>query len=124
MLRFCRSRLAIGAYSLFMVEQKNNPALKGLPVAQRGKVTSKLYKALAPAERAALEKRAKAMPSAKRTKTSKSKATGEKKKRAPSKYTEFVKANLPKYNQLPHKERLAAVAKLWRQQQQTTMKKI
>ncbi|RNE98339.1 kinetoplast DNA-associated protein [Trypanosoma conorhini] len=123
MLRFCRSRLAIGAYALFMMEQKKNPALSGLPIAQRGKMTSKLYKALAPAERAALEKRAKAMPSLKRAKKPKAGAKGEEKpKRAPSKYAQFVKANLPKYSQLPSKERLAAVAKLWKQQQQLQQK--
>ncbi|KAF8291454.1 kinetoplast-associated protein [Trypanosoma cruzi] len=118
MLRFCRSRLAIGAYALFMMEQKKNPALSGLPVAQRGKVTSKLYKALAPAERAALEKRAKATPSPKRNKTKENEKKENKPKRKPSKYAQFVKANLPKYSQLPNSERLAAVAKLWKQQQQ------
>ncbi|EAN85213.1 putative kinetoplast DNA-associated protein [Trypanosoma cruzi] len=118
MLRFCRSRLAIGAYALFMMEQKKNPALSGLPVAQRGKVTSKLYKALAPAERAALEKRAKATPSPKRNKMKGNDEKEQKPKRKPSKYAQFVKANLPKYSQLPNSERLAAVAKLWRQQQQ------
>ncbi|PWU97733.1 kinetoplast-associated protein [Trypanosoma cruzi] len=118
MLRFCRSRLAIGAYALFMMEQKKNPALSGLPVAQRGKVTSKLYKALAPAERAALEKRAKATPSPKRNKMKGIEKKEQKPKRKPSKYAQFVKANLPKYSQLPNSERLAAVAKLWRQQQQ------
>ncbi|ORC85629.1 kinetoplast DNA-associated protein [Trypanosoma theileri] len=129
MLRFCRSRLAIGAYSLFMMEQKNNPALKGLPIAQRGKVTSKLYKALSPSERTELEKRAKAMPSSRRTKETKTKTVGktadktaEKKRRPLSKYAQFVKVNLPKYSQLPHKERLAAVAKLWKQQQQQVKK--
>ncbi|ESL05210.1 hypothetical protein TRSC58_07160 [Trypanosoma rangeli SC58] len=39
-------------------------------------------------------------------------------KRALTKYAQFVKANLPKYSQLPNRERLAAVAKLWKQQQQ------
>ncbi|KAH9578048.1 YABBY protein [Trypanosoma melophagium] len=126
MFRICRSRLAIGAYSLFMMEQKNNPALKGLPIAQRGKVTSKLYKALSPSERAELEKRAKAMPS-RRTKQTKTKTksvekAAEKKRRPPSKYAQFVKVNLPKYSQLPHRERLSAVAKLWKQQQQQVKK--
>ncbi|KAH9577999.1 hypothetical protein LSM04_002115 [Trypanosoma melophagium] len=120
MFRICRSRLAIGAYSLFMMEQKNNPALKGLPIPQRGKMTSKLYKALSPTQRAELEKRAKAMPS-RRTKQSKGKTLEKgaaKKRRPPSKYAKFVKANLPKYSQLPNRERLSAVAKLWKQQQQ------
>ncbi|KAH9578119.1 hypothetical protein LSM04_005422 [Trypanosoma melophagium] len=118
MFRICRSRLAIGAYSLFMMEQKNNPALKGLPIAQRGKVTSKLYKALSPSERAELEKRAKAMPS-RRTKQSKGKTLEKgaaKKRRPPSKYAKFVKDNMAKFRHLPQKERLSAVAKLWKQQ--------
>ncbi|ORC85627.1 kinetoplast DNA-associated protein [Trypanosoma theileri] len=118
MFRFCCSRLAIGAYSLFMMEQKNNPALKGLPIGQRGKMTAKLYKALSPSERTELEKRAKAMPSRRRAKT---KAV-EKKRRTPSKYAQFVKVNLPKYSQLPNKERLNAVAKLWKQQQKQVKK--
>ncbi|CAM44367.1 putative kinetoplast-associated protein [Leishmania braziliensis MHOM/BR/75/M2904] len=55
MLRFVPRRLAIGAYSMFMIEQRNNPKLKGLAVADRGKMTSKMYKALSANEKAALD---------------------------------------------------------------------
>lgn len=118
MLRFVPRRLAIGAYSMFMVEQKNNPKLKGLPIAERGKMTSKLYKSLSPHDMAALEKRAAAYQ-----RTAKPKAAKAPKVKSPdaprrsSPYTQFVKANIHKFDQLPHRDRMKAVAKLWKQQQ-------
>ncbi|CBH16002.1 kinetoplast DNA-associated protein, putative [Trypanosoma brucei gambiense DAL972] len=123
MLRVSRLSLAIGTYSLFMKEQKNNPALKGLPVAKRGQATAKLYRELSVTEREELAKRAKAAPSATRKKSvpktkGKEKVTGGGGKRKASEYTEFVKSNISKYSNLPQRERMTAVAKLWKQQKQ------
>lgn len=119
MLRFVPRRLAIGAYTLFMIEQKNNPKLKGLQIADRGKMTSKLYKALSPSEKALLEKRAAAHPSLKRKdkegKAAKAAKSGA--PRAPSEYAKFVQANIGRFEKLPHLDRMKAVAKLWKQQQ-------
>ncbi|KAG5465907.1 hypothetical protein CUR178_00622 [Leishmania enriettii] len=117
MLRFVPRRLGIGAYSMFMIEQKNNPKLKGLSVTDRGKMTSKLYKALSANDKAALDKRAAAYTSFKHTKA-KPKAKGEKKKgaeRRPSVYAKFVKENIGRFEKLPHLDRMKAVAKLWKQ---------
>ncbi|KPI90558.1 Kinetoplast-associated protein 4 [Leptomonas seymouri] len=127
MLRFVPRRLAIGAYTLFMIEQKNNPKLKGLPISERGKMTSKLYKALSPNDKASLEKRAAAHPPLKRKdKASKSAkaAKGAKSggQRAPSEYAKFVQANIGRFERLPHLDRMKAVAKLWKQQQARTGK--
>lgn len=113
MFKFSARRLAIGAYSLFMREQKNHPKLQGLPIAQRGKALAGLYKALTPRERALLDKRAKATPTPPR----KVKIPKEDRpKRKPSAYANFVKANIHKFDKLPHLERMKAVAKLWNMQ--------
>lgn len=118
MFRLATRRLAIGAYAMFMVEQKHNPKLKGLQVAERGKMTSKLYNALSPADKAALQKRAAAQPSHSRKAKGPNAAKGEKKKsspRAPSAYAKFVKDNIGRFEKLPHRDRMTAVAKLWKQ---------
>ncbi|KPA81723.1 putative mitochondrial [Leptomonas pyrrhocoris] len=127
MLRFVPRRLAIGAYTLFMMEQKNNPKLKGLRIAERGKMTSKLYKSLSPADKASLEKRAAAHPSLQRkdkapkaAKAAKGAKTGA--ARTPSEYAKFVQANIGRFDKLPHLDRMKAVAKLWKQQQTRTGK--
>ncbi|CAC9552782.1 kinetoplast-associated protein [Leishmania donovani] len=124
MLRFVPRRLAIGAYSMFMIEQKNNPKLKGLSVSDRGKMTSKLYKSLSASDKAALDKRAAAWTSF-RHKSQKTKVKGEKKPRstrAPSAYANFVKANIGRFEKLPHLDRMKAVAKLWKQHNARTPK--
>jgi hypothetical protein len=124
MLRFVPRRLAIGAYTLFMIEQKNNPKLKGLQIAERGKLTSKLYKSLSPSDKAALEKRAAAHPSLKRKaaapKAAKGAQTGL--PRSPTNYAKFVQANISRFEKLPHRDRMKAVAKLWKQQQARSSK--
>nr|Q07053.2 RecName: Full=Kinetoplast-associated protein 4; AltName: Full=Histone H1-like protein p16; Flags: Precursor [Crithidia fasciculata]prf//2206467C histone H1-like protein [Crithidia fasciculata] len=127
MLRFVPRRLAIGAYTLFMMEQKNNPKLKGLKIADRGKMTSKLYKALNPNDKAALEKRAAAHPGFKRKEKEPkelkaAKAAKTSTPRAPSEYAKFVQANIGRFEKLPHLDRMKAVAKLWKQQQMRTGK--
>ncbi|CAJ1013090.1 hypothetical protein Q4I28_008403 [Leishmania naiffi] len=117
MLRFVPRRLAIGAYSMFMIEQKNNPKLKGLAVADRGKMTSKMYKSLSANDKAALDKRAAAWGSFKH-KSGKTKTKREKKvstSRSPSAYAKFVKENICRFEKLPHHDRMKAVAKLWKQ---------
>lgn len=105
----------MGAYSLFMREQKNHPKLQGLPVGQRGKVLASLYRALTPVEKAGLNKRAAATPTPARKKKV-DKENKPKQKRAPSMYAKFVKANIHKFHKLPHLERMKAVARLWNMQ--------
>ncbi|CAD2213195.1 kinetoplast-associated protein [Angomonas deanei] len=117
MFRVAPIRLAIGAYSMFMVEQKNNPKLKGLPVAERGRMTAKLYKSLSPAEKEKLTVRALNYVSKKPAKEKKEKkAKAAKGTRAAGPYALFVKNNISKFEKLPHRDRMKAVAKLWKQQ--------
>lgn len=116
MLRVSFRRLAMGAYSLFMREQKSNPKLAGLAIGDRGKMLAKMYKNLSPAEMTSLQNRASKIPTPER-KSKKVKADGTpKKKRAPGKYAAFVKANIGKFEKLPHLQRMSAVAKLWKAQ--------
>ncbi|KAG8339872.1 hypothetical protein ERJ75_000042000 [Trypanosoma vivax] len=124
MLRLSRLALGVGPYSLFMKEQKNNPALKGLSAPERGRATAKLYNELSTVERNELMKRARATPygSKSKKKPSKPKPARTDGRRTPSRYAEFVKANIAKYAQLPQRERMTAVAKLWREQKHATQK--
>ncbi|CCW70003.1 unnamed protein product [Phytomonas sp. Hart1] len=121
MLRFINLRLAISAYTLFMIEQKNNAKLKGLRISERGKMTSNMYKALSPQDRELLLKRAAAHPplkrSAKTIKTSADKKDPKKPRKATA-YTIFVKENMNKFDKLPHRDRMKAVARLWKQEKQ------
>jgi len=104
--------LKVGAYSLFMIENKKNAALQGLKIAARGKATAKLYNALSVADRTALETRAAKHAGFKRH------SAAPKKKRAASPYNKFVaaKSKLPEIQKLPFKQRLSAIAKLWNKQ--------
>ncbi|KAG5490743.1 hypothetical protein JKF63_00865 [Porcisia hertigi] len=124
MLRFVPRRLAIGAYAMFMIEQKNNPKLKGLAVAERGKMTSTLYKSLSPGDKAALDKRAAAYTSFGRKKSSNKQSVNKKPRseRAPSLYAKFVKEHIGRFEKLPHRDRMKAVAKLWKQHNARTGK--
>lgn len=116
MLRFTLRRFAISAYSLFMKEQKNHPKLIGLPVGKRGKVTATLYKALSPKDKKALMKRAEAVPSPTRAVKGVCCDKSKPKKRTPTPYIKFVKANINKFEKLPQPQRMKAVAKLWQTQ--------
>lgn len=110
MLRVSFRRFAIGAYSLFMREQKSHPKLVGLPVSKRGKALAELYRNLTPKEKESLVERAK-NTERQAKKIKKIRQPGE--KRPLSKYAQFVKAHIHKFDALPHKERMKAVAKLW-----------
>jgi hypothetical protein len=48
----------LNAYSIFMIQTKNHPDLVGLPIAKRGKMLGKMYRALPPAEMAKLKAKA------------------------------------------------------------------
>ena len=66
MFRATLQQRAVNTYSLFMIQQKNNKALKGLAIVARGKATSKLFKALSAADRNTLNTAAAKHPSFKR----------------------------------------------------------
>lgn len=116
MLRFTLRRFAMGAYSLFMREQKNHPRLKGLAMADRARVLTSMYKNLSPSEKQSLVNRAAATPSTPRkSKIGKMPGTS-RTKREPSAYNRFVKENIHQFDKLPHLDRMKAVAKLWQNQ--------
>ena len=50
-------------FAVFLMSQKNNPALQGLPIGERGKMAAKLYRALSATDLAALKKKAADLPS-------------------------------------------------------------
>ena len=66
MFRATQQQRAVSAYSLFMIQQKNNSALKGLAIVARAKATSKLYRALSAANRTTVNAAAAKHPSFKR----------------------------------------------------------
>lgn len=115
MMRFTLRPLAMGAYSLFMREQKSNPKLQGLPISKRGKMLATLYRDLSPVDKTSLMKRAAALPTPVR-KTKVNTDDKPKVKRQPSRYAKFVKANIHKFDKLPRLERMKAVARLWNMQ--------
>ncbi|EPY33874.1 kinetoplast-associated protein [Strigomonas culicis] len=123
MFRFTLRHFAIGAYSMFMIEQKKNPKLAGLAIGDRGRMLSKLYKQLSPHEKQKLDVRARAYVSSKPKKEKTKRAVAEPKAKrtaAPSAYALFVKANIHKFEKLPHRDRMAAVAQLWKQHKRKT----
>ena len=63
MFRATLQQRAVGAYSLFLIQQKNSKALKGLAIVARGKATAKLYRALSAADRTTLNAAAAKHPS-------------------------------------------------------------
>jgi len=72
--RRLRSGKGRSPYAVFMMSQKNNPALQGLALTERGMVTAQLYRALSKTELAALKKKAAELPSfPRKQKTSKKK---------------------------------------------------
>lgn len=115
MLRYVGPRLAVGAFTMFMMEQKHNPAFIGLTVADRGRMTAKLYHALSPKDHAALKRRALRAPSLKRRPPQKPKPF------RPSRYHRFLKAHIndPQFKKLSPPRRMAEIAKLWRSKQKT-----
>lgn len=113
MLRATCRRFSISPFTLFMIEQKKNPVLKELAIGARGKMTAKMYKALSPKDMRALQKRAAAAPSFKRSKKRPVQP------RRPSKYNLFQRKNIkdPKLRRLPVQKRMKIVAQRWVEQQ-------
>eukprot|EP00796_Vickermania_ingenoplastis_P006720 gene6720-4815_t len=52
----------VSPFSLFLMDQKKNASLSGMPIVQRGKMLAEMYKTLPKEKRAVLEKRAKMHP--------------------------------------------------------------
>lgn len=96
----------ISAYALLMKETAGSPRLKGLPIPDRGKALSAIYRNLNKSELEALKKRAKAVPSAPR-------ALKARRTRPPTLFSTFVKEHTGKF-QGSAPQRLKEIAKLWK----------
>jgi hypothetical protein len=111
MMRRTYQRLGISAYTLFLIETKQLPALQGLKVGARGKAVASMYRSLSATDKQALDKRAAAHPPLQRK--SKKVPKLQKNKRPPSPYNAFIKANFVNVQGTP-KERVKQLAQLWR----------
>jgi hypothetical protein len=96
----------IGVFGLFMKESRRFPALKNLEIPARGRKLGELYRALSPAQLAALKKRARKVPNPPRN--PKTPVT-----RKPTKYNYFVKKHINNFSGTAP-SRIKRVAKLWR----------
>lgn len=96
----------IGVFGLFMKESRRLAALKNLEIPARGKKLGELYRALTPAQLAALKKRARKVPNPPRN--PKTPVT-----RKPTKYNYFVKKHINSFTGTAP-ARIKRVAKLWR----------
>ncbi|CCW70009.1 unnamed protein product [Phytomonas sp. Hart1] len=108
MLWLSRILRGVSPFSIFLMDQKNNPALKGISIASRAQVLSKMYNELPQKQRRDLQKRAKAYPSLKK-KVTKTRRT----KRPNSDFSNFVKANYNKVKDLNYKQRFSALSQLY-----------
>ena len=88
-------------FGLFMKQTRNHPALVNLKPPARGKKLGQLYRALPKEEKEALA--AKAQHIVVKPK--------EKKPRVAGPFAKFIKAHYSKVRHLPHKQRLATLAK-------------
>mgnify|MGYP001594032480 CR=1 FL=1 len=95
---------AVSPYAIFLKQTKGKFA--GMPVAQRSRQIAKLWKALPVAEKKAIQKTAaahRAFPKKVR------------KVRKANVFSLFVKKNYSKVKNVAPSQRLAAIAKLWKQ---------
>lgn len=106
----------VSAYSLFMIEQKNNKALKGLPIGDRGRMTAKLYHSLSPKDRKSLQRRAEKVPAFARQPPSRP--------RRPSKYQVFTKVHYDHraLRGLPFGQRMQVLGEWWQQYKASQVK--
>lgn len=117
MFRVARIFRAVSPFSIFLMDQKNNPALQGVSIAKRGKILSKMYKELPQKQRADLEKRAKKHPSMNTKKEKKTKRRAS----ANNEFSTFVKENYSKVKALNYKKRFSALSQLYELQKPITL---
>ncbi|KAG5464439.1 hypothetical protein LSCM1_00626 [Leishmania martiniquensis] len=105
MLRAARLLRGVSPFSIFLMDQKNNPALEGVSIAKRGKMLSKMYKELSQQQRRDLKKRAEVHPSLRKAKRA----------RPPRKteFAEFVRQNYKVVKGLNYRKRFSALSQLY-----------
>ncbi|KAG5490751.1 hypothetical protein JKF63_00873 [Porcisia hertigi] len=105
MFRAARILRGVSPFSIFLMDQKNNPALQGVSIAKRGKLLSKMYNGLSRQQRRDLQKRAEVYPSLRKTKRAKPPRKTE--------FAEFVRQNYKVVKGLNYRKRFAALSQLY-----------
>ncbi|KAL7695619.1 kinetoplast DNA-associated protein [Lotmaria passim] len=106
MFRVARVLRGVSPFSIFLMDQKSNPSLKGVSIAKRGRMLSKMYKALSQQQRKDLQKRAQKHPSLNKQKPRKKAARN-------SEFSEFVRENYKVVKGLNYKKRFSALSQLY-----------
>lgn len=106
MFRVARVLRGVSPFSIFLMDQKSNPSLKGVPIAKRGRMLSKMYKELSQQQRKNLQKRAQSHPSLNKQKPRKKSSHN-------SEFSEFVRENYKVVKGLNYKKRFSALSQLY-----------
>jgi hypothetical protein len=106
MFRVARILRGVSPFSIFLMDQKSNPSLKGVPIAKRGRMLSKMYKELSQKERKDLQKRAQNHPSLNKQKPRKKPSRN-------SEFSEFVRENYKVVKGLNYRKRFSALSQLY-----------
>lgn len=106
MFRVARILRGVSPFSIFLMDQKSNPALQGISIAKRGKMLSRMYKDLSQQQRRDLQKRAEKHPGLRKHK---------KVSRPPRKteFAEFVRQNYKVVKGLNYRKRFSALSQLY-----------
>ncbi|KAG5465178.1 hypothetical protein LSCM4_00631 [Leishmania orientalis] len=105
MFRAARLLRGVSPFSIFLMDQKNNPALQGVSIAKRGKILSKMYKELSQQQRRDLQKRAQVHPGLRKAKRAKPPRKTE--------FAEFVRQNYNVVKGLNYRKRFSALSQLY-----------
>lgn len=110
MFRVARVLRGVSPFSVFLMDQKSNPSLKGVSIGKRGQMLSKMYKELSQRERKDLQQRAQKHPSLRKAKQA---PKPRKKVTRNSEFSQFVRENYKVVKGLNYKKRFAALSQLY-----------
>nr|CCC93991.1 putative kinetoplast DNA-associated protein [Trypanosoma congolense IL3000] len=114
MLRVSVRLLGVSPFTLFMMDQKNNPELKGCAISKRGRLLSKMYKELSQNQRQELNRRAARHPTLpKRTREQRAEASRANRRKRKGGFAKFVQENYGQVRELNYRKRFEALSKLY-----------
>ncbi|EAN94091.1 putative kinetoplast DNA-associated protein [Trypanosoma cruzi] len=114
MLRVSLLWRGVSPFTLFLMDQKNNPALKGCAISKRGRILSKMYKELSQNQRRELKQRAARHPTLpKQTRKQREEAASLARSRRKGKFAKFVRENYHKVKKLNYRKRFGALSQLY-----------
>ncbi|CCW63281.1 unnamed protein product, partial [Phytomonas sp. EM1] len=119
MLCVCKVLRGVSPFSIFLMDQKNNPALKGVSISKRARILSKMYKELPQKQLRELQKRAEIHPSLRK----KDNPKPPRRKTFKSDFSTFVKANYSKVKGLNYRQRFSALSQLYELQKPVDLAK-